>query len=49
VAAMRAGISTRIRGSVIGFGPGSHDQELMGMGGKSGRLYGLPEPGQTDI
>jgi hypothetical protein len=23
--------------------------EIMGIGGKSGRLYGLPEPGQTDI
>jgi hypothetical protein len=23
--------------------------EIMGMGGKSARLYGLPEPGQTDI
>jgi hypothetical protein len=23
--------------------------EIMGIGGKSERLYGLPEPGQTDI
>src|SRR5918994_4341374 len=49
LAAMRAGISTRVRGSVTGFRPGSNDQELVGIGGKSGRLYGLPEHGQTDI
>jgi hypothetical protein len=49
VAAMRAGISTRVRGSVTGFRPGSHDQELVGIGGELGRLSGLPERGQTDI
>src|SRR6476619_4141868 len=49
VAAIRAGISPKVRGSVIGFGPGKMGEELVGIGGKSGRLYGLPEPGQTDI
>src|ERR1700681_167913 len=48
-AAMRAGIITRVRDTVIGFGPGQNDQELVGIGGKFGRLYGLPERGQTDI
>jgi hypothetical protein len=49
---MRAGISTNVRVSVIGIGgfePGLNGQELMGIGRKFGRLYGLPERGQTDI
>jgi hypothetical protein len=49
---MRAGISTKVRVSVIGFKePGRVDNkpEMMGIGQKPGHLYGLPERGQTDI
>ncbi len=53
VAAMRAGISTRMRGSVIrnevSLAMRKQAGNNVGIGGKSGRLYGLPEPGQTDI
>ncbi len=52
VAAMRAGISTKVRVSVIGERGQrrlENRPEIMGIGGKSGRLYGLPEHGQTDI
>ena len=52
VAAMRAGISTRMRVSghrERGQPAVENRPEIMGIGGKSARLYGLPEPGQTDI
>src|SRR3954469_11217013 len=52
VDAMRAGMSTRVRLSVIGregSGTGSNADEMPGIGGKFGRLYGLPQRGQTDI
>src|SRR5438445_7128152 len=52
VAAMRAGISTKVRVSVMrseGQGPVDNELEMMGIGPKSAHLYGLPEHGQTDI
>src|SRR5882757_3801775 len=52
VAAMRAGISTKVRVSVIGIGGFEASYMLgnwWGLGDKFGRLYGLPERGQTDI
>jgi len=52
VAAMRAGISTKIRGSVIRVRSGppvDNKPEMMGIGRKLSHLYGLPEHGQTDI
>src|SRR3954466_12437276 len=53
VAAMRAGISTRMRGSIMVQGPGngafSAPRNGVGTGVKPARLYGLPDPGQTDI
>ena len=53
VEAIRAGISTRLRVSAIGFGSGSRQAgnaaEMVGTGGDFGRLYGLPEQGQNDI
>jgi hypothetical protein len=49
---MRAGISTKIRGSVIKVRSGppvDNKPEMMGIGRKPMHLYGLPEHGQTDI
>src|SRR5271168_3042164 len=51
-AAMRAGISTKIRGLVIRVRSGppvDNKPEMMGIGLKLAHLYGLPEHGQTDI
>src|SRR3954469_215662 len=48
VEAMRAGIRTRVRGSVMRFGP-VLSREMVGMGSRSAPIYGLPEQGQTDI
>src|SRR6185295_16472865 len=48
VEAMRAGIRTRVRGSVMRFGPVS-GRGMVGTGSRSAPIYGLPEHGQTDI
>ena len=48
VEAMRAGISTRVRVSVMRFGAVS-GREMVGTGSRSAPIYGLPEHGQTDI
>src|SRR6202022_4911484 len=52
VAAMRAGISTKVRVSVMRSEVGTRlitKPKMMGMGRKLAHLYGLPEHGQTDI